>query len=115
MVALAVSLDFPHLFKEPASLEESRREWTPNSFNCYSVVPYQFRRDILARLIDICAEDMKKDRNLRAGATDPKPYTKKPASSLENPPNTPKNKRARTELPLGDMSSSLKREHASLD
>ncbi|KAG9657045.1 hypothetical protein KCU95_g3650, partial [Aureobasidium melanogenum] len=115
VVALAVSLDFPHLFKEPASLEESRREWTPNSFNCYSVVPYQFRRDILARLIDICAEDMKKDKNLRAGATDPKPYTKKPASSLENPPNTPKNKRARTELPLGDMSSSLKREHASLE
>lgn len=32
-VAFAISLDFPHLFKEPASLEEYRREWTPNAFN----------------------------------------------------------------------------------
>ncbi|KAK6000062.1 hypothetical protein QM012_004050 [Aureobasidium pullulans] len=113
-IAFAVSLNFPHLFKEPASLEECRREWTPNAYHCYPVVPYHFRREILARLIDICAEEMKKDKNPRAGATDPKPYTKKPASSPESTNDTPASKRARIELPPTDTSGSLKREHVSL-
>ncbi|KAG9669955.1 hypothetical protein KCU99_g6608, partial [Aureobasidium melanogenum] len=115
VVALAVSLDFPHLFKEPASLEEARREWTPNSFNCYSEVPYHFRCDILARLIDICAEDMKKDKTLRAGATDPKPYTKKSTSDSGVTNDTSANKRARTELPPRNTRSSVKREHGTVE
>lgn len=114
-VVFAVSLDLPHLFKEPATLEEYRREWTPNSYNCYATVPHQFRRDILSRLIDICAEEMKRDKKLRTGATDPKPYTRKPAPSPELGSDTSQNKRARIGLPQTKTSSSVKREHISLE
>ncbi|KAH0365164.1 hypothetical protein KCU65_g6343, partial [Aureobasidium melanogenum] len=58
-VAFAVSLEFPHLFKEPASLREFLGEWVPNAYRCYPVVPCHFRRQILARLIETCAEEMK--------------------------------------------------------
>ncbi|CAD0097112.1 unnamed protein product [Aureobasidium mustum] len=110
-VAFAVSLDFPHLFKEPASLEEYRREWVPNAFECYSIVPHQFRRDILARLIDICAEDMKEDKRLRYNATDPKPYFKKPALPPELRRDASENKRAHIEPPQANTSNNLKRSH----
>ncbi|CAD0114872.1 unnamed protein product [Aureobasidium uvarum] len=67
------AVTFPGLFKEPSSIEDYRKEWNPNVYGCYPVVPHQFRREILARLVDICADEMKKDKNLRAGATDPTP------------------------------------------
>lgn len=114
-VVFAVSLDFPHLFKEPASLEEYRKEWIPNAFNCYSIVPHQFRREILARLVDICAEEMKENKKLRAGATDPKPYTSRPASSSESTSDTSTNKRPRTGLLPHETSSSLKDENFRLE
>ncbi|KEQ84713.1 hypothetical protein M438DRAFT_344967 [Aureobasidium pullulans EXF-150] len=111
----AVALEFPHLFKEPATLEDFRREWTPNTFGCYPIVPFQFRRDILARMVEICGEEMKKDKSLRAGATDPKPYKKKPAPSPESTSTPAANKRARVEASSTNTGSSLKREHMSLE
>ncbi|KAI5212362.1 hypothetical protein E4T38_00500 [Aureobasidium subglaciale] len=60
-VVFAVSLESPHLFKEPTSLEGYRKGWTPNAFGCYALVPHQFRRDLLARLVDNCREKMKKE------------------------------------------------------
>ncbi|THW83295.1 hypothetical protein D6D15_09678 [Aureobasidium pullulans] len=111
----AVALEFPQLFKEPTTLEDFRREWTPNTFGCYPIVPFQFRRDILARMVEICGEEMKKDKSLRAGATDPKPYKKKPALSPESTSTPAANKRARVEASSTNTSSSLKREHMSLE
>ncbi|KAG9852237.1 hypothetical protein KCU78_g1660, partial [Aureobasidium melanogenum] len=113
-VVFAVSLEFPHLFKEPASLAEYGKEWIPNAYNCFTIVPHQFRRDILTRLVDICAEEMKQNKQLRTGATDPRPYTTKPTSD-SNTTNTSENKRPRTNLPQTDLRNSLKREHDSLE
>ncbi|KAH0355776.1 hypothetical protein KCU83_g1411, partial [Aureobasidium melanogenum] len=79
------------------------------------MVPHAFRRDILAHLVDICAEEMKKDKKLRACATDPKPYKKKPTSTSESTSDTPANKRARIELPPSNTNNSLKHEHMSLE
>lgn len=90
-ITFAVRLEFPHLFKEPASLEEYQRERTANAYTCFTTVPHHFRRDILARLVDICAEEMKKDKTLREGATDPNSYTKRPASD-SNTNDTSENK-----------------------
>ncbi|KAH0382286.1 hypothetical protein KCU92_g6344, partial [Aureobasidium melanogenum] len=114
-IVFAVSLEFPHLFKEPSSLEEYRKEWTPNVFHCYPLVPHAFRRDILARLVDICAEEMKYDKKLRACATDPKPYKKRATSTSESSSDTPADKRPRIELPPRNTNNSLKREHVSLE
>ncbi|KAG9699238.1 hypothetical protein KCU95_g1942, partial [Aureobasidium melanogenum] len=113
-VAFAVSLEFPHLFKEPASLEEYRREWIPNADKCFNIVPHHFRRDILARLIEICADEMKQNKDLRTAATDFRPYTPKPASH-SNTNNPSVNKRPRTDPPQTDLANSLKRDHGSLE
>lgn len=112
-VVFAVSLEFPHLFKEPASLEEYRREWTPNAYSCFTVVPHHFRREVLVRLVDICADEMKQNKRLRSAATDPRRYTPRPASP-EFGSDTAENKRARTDPPQLDPKNSLKREYASL-
>ena len=111
----AVALEFPHLFKEPTTLEDFCREWTPNTFGCYPIVPFQFRRDILARMVEMCGEEMKNDKSLRAGATDPKPSKKKPAPSPESTSTPAANKRARVEASSTNTGSSLKREHMSLE
>jgi hypothetical protein len=47
-----IGLQYPHLFKEPASYQQ---EWNANEFGCYSRVPYTYRRELLVRLVDICA------------------------------------------------------------
>ncbi|KEQ61963.1 uncharacterized protein M437DRAFT_76117 [Aureobasidium melanogenum CBS 110374] len=113
-ITLAVCLEFPHLFKDPASLEEYQREWTANAYNCFTTVPHHFRRDILARLVNICAEEMKKDKTLREGATDPNSYTKTPASD-SNTNDTSENKRPRIDMPQIDPGKSLKRRHSNLE
>ncbi|KAI4723349.1 hypothetical protein E4T48_00478 [Aureobasidium sp. EXF-10727] len=114
-IVLAVALEFPDLFKEPSSSEDYLKEWTPNQYGCYSVVPHHFRRDVLARLVDICAEDMKRDKNLRADATDPNPYKKKSTPRLESTTATLSNIRIRLELSSTDTGSGLGREHLRLE
>ncbi|KAG9952376.1 hypothetical protein KCU85_g2170, partial [Aureobasidium melanogenum] len=113
-VAFAVSLEFPHLFKEPASSEAYHREWIPNADDCFNIVPHHFRCNILARLVDICADEMKQNKDLRTSATDFRPYTPKPASH-SNTDNPSENKRPRTDPPQTDLANSLKRDHGSLE
>jgi hypothetical protein len=81
-----VSLEFPHLFKEPASHREFRHDWKANEYGCYSMVPWSFRRDILVRLISRCVGEMNKhisDKVLRDATTDPISSNKKRAPSPE--------------------------------
>jgi hypothetical protein len=97
--AFLVSLEFPHLFKEPASYREFREEWDPNEYGRYSIVPCAIRRDILVRLIDARVEEMKKrdlDNIRRNFATNPIPSNKRRASSSETD-DTP-SKRPRPEV-----------------
>jgi hypothetical protein len=37
--ATSVDIEFPHLFKEPGSHHELRKDWTANDYGCYSIVP----------------------------------------------------------------------------
>lgn len=78
-------------------------------------MPFQFRRDILARLIDIYAEEMKKNKTLRTSVTDPRPYSRQPVLSRETPADTHVYKRARIILESTDSGSGLEREHISFE
>ncbi|KAI5249724.1 hypothetical protein E4T43_00446 [Aureobasidium subglaciale] len=91
------------------------RKWTPNAFGCYALVPHQFRRDLLARLVDMSGEELKKDKALRAGASDPKPYTRKIVANAEVMNNTASNKRPRVEPLSSKAIAALKREHVNLE
>jgi hypothetical protein len=84
--AFLVSLEFPDLFKEPASYREFREEWNPNEYGRYSIVPCAIRRDILVRLIDARVEKMKKrdfDNIRRNFTTNPISSNKRRASTSE--------------------------------
>lgn len=83
-VVFEVSIEFPQLFKEPATIQEFEKEWYPHEHGYYVVVPYAFRREILIKLVEHCAEEMKNDIYLRTAESDPVPYRKRPASSFEN-------------------------------
>jgi hypothetical protein len=94
--ATSVGLEFPHLFREPASHREFKVDWTENEFGCYSIVPWSFRRDILDRLIGICLEEREKEE--RASTSGPVLHDKRPKPGHEES-NTP-NKRSRIETVL---------------
>ncbi|KAI5276068.1 hypothetical protein E4T47_00858 [Aureobasidium subglaciale] len=98
-----------------SSVVFARKEWTPNAFGCYALVLHQFRRDLLARLVDISGEELKKDKALRAGASDPKPYTRKIVANAEVMNNTASNKRPRVEPLSSKAIAALKREHVNLE
>jgi hypothetical protein len=103
-----IGLQYPHLFKEPASYQEFQQEWNANEFGCYSRVPYTYRRELLVRLVDICAGELRRDRLgkiLRSAATNPIPSNRRPAPSPET--DHPPSKRPRLEVA---STSNLKRE-----
>ena len=95
-VVFELGFKYPYRFREPASVEDFEKEWWPDNYHYYTLVPYTYRREILVRLVEVCAEDMKKNKNLRTLSTDPTPYRKRPASSPEN--DDASIKRARIEV-----------------
>jgi len=95
-VVFELGFKYPYRFREPASVEDFEKEWWPDNYHYYTLVPYTYRREILVRLVEVCAEDMKKNKNLRTLSTDPTPYRKRPASSPEN--DDASTKRARIEV-----------------
>jgi hypothetical protein len=71
-------------------------------------VPYIYRRELLFRLVDICAGELRRDRLgkiLRSAATNPIPSNGRPAPSPET--DHPPSKRPRLEVA---STSNLKRE-----
>jgi hypothetical protein len=63
----------PQIFGEPSTYHNFKEEWEADESGHYTAIPHSFRRNLLLRLINICAEEMRKHKYLRDAATDPCP------------------------------------------
>jgi hypothetical protein len=73
----------PQFFGEPLTYHDFREEWKADESGYYTAIPHSFRRNLLVRLIDICAEDMRKHKYLRVAATDHAPREERTAAFPE--------------------------------
>lgn len=73
----------PQIFGEPLTYHDFKEEWKADESGYFTAIPHSFLRNLLVRLIDICAEEMRKHKHLRDAATDPCPRQARAAAFPE--------------------------------
>jgi hypothetical protein len=73
----------PQIFREPSTYRDLKEEWETDESGHYTAIPHSFCRNLLVRLIHVCAEEMRKHKYLRDAATDPCPCYERTAAFPE--------------------------------